>query len=539
MPRLHPMRPSRSTCRQMLISAAAAILVVLLPIADSALAQGGFRGGRGDNEPMRRGGGMGGMRGLGGFGQALQPEFLARDIPLMVDALSLDEGQALILEALFADYSADFQAGSGVVNESMREIGPRLFRSFMTPQVRERFGTAMEEVEGDIRRAAEAGETIEPDAMRQRMEQRMLEIADEIRAERQASGEEAETQRIMGEMVTGLDTWRQQRQEMRTRLIDGIKAQLNDQQLEMWPIFERRFDRMKSLPNGQLSGESTDLILVIDRLGLPQDVLDQIDRVLEDYEIAIDTALKARNDYLAQSEPRLLRSVQDLDMRTGMDIVRRQMQQRVALRDVNEQYRVAIADALPSGQREIFAEAAASASFDRIFRPTRADRVFEMVRGFDDISEETLRQIDMIEETFRMELAQFNERLITLTKRHEPEAQIAEAERFAAMIAGGGQQGGRRGDDPVREAYNERQELVDRHIQLLAGVLTPEQFQSIPVEPQRRRMGGGFDNLPPELQERILAAVDRNGNGVIDPEEQAEAFRMMREMWRERGAQRD
>jgi len=520
-----------------LTGALAAVVSFAGPLAASAEAQDGPRWGRGggDREPMRRGGG--GMRGMGGmgFGQILEPEFLRRDVPLMVDALDLDEGQAAILEVLFSDYSDGFQEGQAVVTEAMRDIGPRIFRSFMTPQVRERVGEAMAESERMVRRAAERGQELDPDQIRAMMEERMFELADEIRAERQASGEEAEMQRVMGEMVAKLDSWRQQRTELRARLVDGIKGQLNDEQTKQWPIFERRFDRLKSLPQGQISGESTDLIAVIDRLGLPVEVLDAIDEKLENYEQRIDLALKSRNDYLSQSEPRLLRAMQSLDMRAGMEIIRRQMQYRVALRDVNEEFRASIAYALPTEFRDQFALAAGRASFDRIYRPTRADSVFAAVRELEGVTDDMHEQIDMIEQAYQLEIAQFNDRLVTLTKQHEPDQQLRQAERFAGMLAGGFTPRGVQNDDPVRDAFNDRGAIVERHIARLAGVLTPEQFESLPQAPQRRRMGGGFDNLPPEMQERILRAVDANNNGVIDPEEQAEAFRLMREMWRERG----
>jgi len=510
-----------------------AIVAVMGPISVAAEAQDGPRWGRGDGEPMRRGGGMGGMRGMGGFGAMLEPEFLQRDIPLMVEGLGLDDAQSMILEALFNDYSDGFQQGVGVVNDAMREIGPRLFRSFMTPQVRERVESVVAETERRVRRAAERGEELTPEQVQAMTEQRMFEVADELRAERQASGEEAETRRVMGEMVAKLDAWRDQRTAMRSRLVDGIKAQLSEQQLATWPVFERRFDRLKSLPRGQISGESTDLIAVIDRLGFPAEVLDKIDPLLEQYEVRLDVALKSRNDYLAQTEGRLLRSIQELDMRTGMDIIRRQMQQRVQLRDVNEEFRAAIAYALPEEFRAEFVDAAGRASFDRIFRPTRADRIFESVRAMEGISDDALDQVDMIELAYRMEIAQFNERLVTLTKRHEPEEQLAQAERFAGMLAGGFQPRGARGEDPVRAAFNERAQMIDRHIERLSGVLSPEQLESLPQEPQRRRIGGGIDNLPPEVQERVREAMDRAEG--MDPAEREAMIRQMRERWRDRG----
>jgi hypothetical protein len=355
-------------------------------------------------------------------------------------------------------------------------------------------------------------------------------VIEEVRKARQASGEEQQTKQVMGQMIEKLEAWRAQRAKLREQLVSGVKAQLRDDQATRWPTFERKLDREKTLTRGRLSGESTDLLKVVDRLELDDVTLAGAKEILGNYELRLAEALKARNDYFAQSEPRLMRAVQELDVKTGLDIARKQVQYRIRLRDVNEEYRPLIAAALPAEVAAKFNEEALRDSFERVFRPTRADEVLEYVRSL-DLPSEIVQQIDAIEQAYRQELKTMNEKLVSITKKEEPQEQIREAERFAGFISGNFQPrrgGGNDAGDPVRDGFRDRRDMAEKYIERLATVLTPEQAANMPKR-ERRAFGGGFDNLPPEMRDRIMQRVDTNGNGQIDPEEQDAAQRLFRE----------
>lgn len=485
----------------------------------------------GDRPAMRRGGFF---RGAGGFGEAMQPEFAARDMPLFVEGLTLDEGQMPIVEALLTDYVAAFELGLEPVSATMQEVGPQIMRSFMSPETREKFRGAFEGVQEEIRKQVEnGGAEPDPDTMRAMVEERMATVMEEVRKQRQASGEEKESQRLMGEMIEKLEGWRAQRAKLREQLISGVKAQLSEAQTSKWPTFERKLDREKTLPRGRLSGESTDLLRIVDRLELDDATLAAAKEALDNYELRLADALKARNDYAAQSEPRLMRAIQELDVKAGLDIVRKQTQYRVRLRDVNEESRTLIAAGLPAEASAKFTEEALRDAFERIFRPTRADDVLEYIRSL-ELSPEVVHQIDAIEQAYRQELKATNDKLVALTKKEEPQEQMREAERFAGFMSGNFQprRGGEAnpdGGDPMRDGFRDRREMAEKYIERLAAVLTPDQAASMPKQRERRAMGGGMDNLPPEMRDRIMQRVDTNGNGQIDPDEQEAAQRMFRE----------
>lgn len=423
------------------------------------------------------------------------------------------------------------------VTASMQEMGPALFRSFMSPESRDRMRRAFESAQEEIVKQGEQGAPLSPEQAQAVVEEQMAKAVEELRAAREASGEDAEARRIMGEMIATFDSWRTARGALRQAFIDNLRAQLTSAQQAAWPAFERELERVKGLPLGRLSGESTDLLRLIDRLELADEERAAIASVLEGYEARLVEALRSRAEFFAQSEPRLFRAMQEMDVKAGLDIVRKQVQYRVRVRDVNEEFRLTIASGLPEDMRAEFTARALEESFDRIFRPTRVDEVLEFVRGL-ELSPEIVAQVDALEIAYLQEFNAANEKLIALMKKEEPLEQVRQAERFAGFISGdmGGGRGGFRGfggdaDDPVRVAFRERREMGDEFIERLAAVLTPEQAEQLP-QPERRSLGGGFDNLPPELRTRILERVDTNRNGRIDAEEQEAAAQFFRERFR-------
>ncbi|HMN96786.1 MAG TPA: hypothetical protein PKC43_07065 [Phycisphaerales bacterium] len=525
---------------------AATSLVLSLSCAATVLGQGAPPGGQrgpegrggwgppdGDRPAMRRGGGM--FRGMAGFTDVMQPEFISRDLALFRDALALDQVQSTVVDLLIRDYEEAFRTGIEPVTESLQELGPALMRTFMSPQIREQMRAAMERTQAEIREQIErSGVELAPEEVRAIFEERMPAAMEQIRVARIESGEDAEGRRIMGQMITALDAWRAERERLRQAFIESLRVQLSDEQMADWPGFERLLLREKSLGRGRLSGESTDILAILDTIDLDDETFAAIEPTLDAFELRLHEALRARNDYLAQSEPRLLRAVQELDVRQGLDIVRRQIQFRTRVRDVNDEGRVAIAAALPAELSDWFNRAVLADAFERVYRPTRVDSALDYVRSL-DLSPELSAHVDALELAYRAELRGADERVTAVIKRQEPIDELRQAERFAGFLTGDFRPS--QAEDPVRDAMRLRRELVDLHADRILAVLSPEQRDAMPGGGgggARRGDGRGdvmavLDELPREVRQRILDRVDANRNGRIDPEEQAEAERMMRE----------
>ena len=95
--------------------------------------------------------------------------------------------------------------------------------------------------------------------------------------------------------------------------VEGLKSQLNDDQLAAWPAFNRFLVREKSLPKSRLSGEGTNLFLIIDEYGLDDASFDRLEPLFDEYELALHNSLVNRDRFLETSAPKLYKALQGGD----------------------------------------------------------------------------------------------------------------------------------------------------------------------------------------------------------------------------------
>ena len=526
---------------------------------------GGRQGGEGQGG--RRGGGQGGPgggmrtgRGFGGGGggmadirEQLEPDFIRRDVPVFVQQLQLDPTQGLVLETLMGDYEESYEAASTQVQTEIRDLGRQVFSSMVSPAMRERMMTVGQEVQEDLRRLSEErGAPLSEEERRTFFRERMQQIQQQMTAEAQAGGN-AEMKRLMGDMFTRFEDWRVQKDTMRKDFVDGLKATLTDDQLALWPAFERFLTREKTLPRSRISGEGTNLILVLDNLELPPEAFEKVEPLLDSYEVRLDEALRARNDYLFQSTGKLFKALEQGDANDANRIIERQVEYRTAVRDVNDEYRTAFVSALGElPEAKALENAILAEAYERVYRPTNTRRAFDAALGMEGVDPGVHESIVALDQSYAVEISGLNRQLYETLRKDEPARTTRDAQRFVGMVTAamngdfsamgmGGMGGmfgrGDEGPDPVREGFDKRETVEESYMERLKALLTPEQFEALP-KPQRGGRGGGpgggvtamLDRLPADQKEAILKAADKNGNGQIDDDERGDAFRAMREI---------
>ncbi|MCH8343468.1 MAG: hypothetical protein IH983_05735 [Planctomycetes bacterium] len=362
---------------------------------------------------------------------AFRQAITTRDIQLAVADLQLDENQRFILETLFADYQADFRTG----------------------------------VEGFRQRITDLRSEIDP-----------------------TNPDPAQAMRIV---FGSMDQWQVESQQLADRLVEDLKGLLSEEQQEFWPPFERRVFRLKFLNKGRLSGESLDLFSAVRRLNLDETLMQTIQPLLDEYGRTLHEALRAREDYLNAAESDRIKAIQNRKPAMSVVVAAREVQLRTAVRDVNEQYSVIIAGALPEETGQRLVASIRERMYPRIYRLTPAQRVFKAVKKLDGLSEEIFEAIESLEELFLSELGSFNERLVGLIKEQQPSELKSKLEQVAARGAQSKPTG-----DAVREEFRKRRAMSDRYVNQLRDLLTPEQFASLPgsarwVEPARRSRAKG------------------------------------------------
>ncbi|MFZ9913923.1 MAG: hypothetical protein ACO3IB_01105, partial [Phycisphaerales bacterium] len=451
---------------------------------------GGFMGGQGGRGGMGNMGGMG--RGMQDIREALEADFMRRDLPIFVRQLSLTEDQSGVLETLYVDYEAQYQPEVESVQMAMSQIGQTMMRSFMSPERQQRMQGMWDGMRKEMEALEAQNGPMDDDTRRQFFRERMQKATEQFANEAQNSGLDAEIKSGIGEMLTKMEAWQTRKSQLRDGFSEGLKAVLDDDQLSQWPAFERFLVREKTLPKGRISGENVNLFLVIDDLRMPPEEFAKVEPHFNDYETRLDGALRARNAYLEESMPRLFKSIQQSDVDGAARIFKRQAELRSAVRDVNDEYRTTMVNALGGGETEwgrALDGAVLKAGWSRIYDDTSTARMFEAALQIDGLEADKVQAIAEMFAQYGTEIRPVNERLKGLARTEEPTRIAEEGERFATAIASGvsgfargmgGAMGGGEREDPMRKAYDERSAIGDRYEERLKALLTPEQIESLP-----------------------------------------------------------
>lgn len=557
-------------------------VVVAIPQDAPAGQQGGQGGGRGDRQAAppqgegdrgqrgggggrggMGGGGMGRMGGMGGlmrqFTSRMEPDFMKRDVPIIQEQLKLDDGQVTVVETFITDYTDAFEPLAEETRTVMQDSMRSIMQSFMGGGMQERMRDLFEGVQKDMEALQQenGGAEIDPEVRRKLFQERMDKLQQDVTAERAANGQDAEQRRIMKEIVDASNSFLTKKVELRKELVDGVKGVLRADQLANWEGFERFLRRERAMGNGILSAESTNLIFVLDDADLTQAGIDATKPILDNYELQLDGALKARDEFLESSEPRLLKSMLDANTQESTRIVDQQISMRKAVRDVNERFRTEITQALPAEDGAKFNLAALKAGYQRTYNTTATQKMLEEAGKIEGLSAETIAAITDLASQYERELMAVNDRIVSATKKQEVDRTKEDMERGLSMMNGTGSWsnmmgrgrfgGGDQGQpDPVRDAFDDRAKLAESYQSRLKALLTPEQFEALPKGNERGGrggmgggpggMGGNFGSgkiseMPEQFQERAKE-FDANKDGTLDEAERTKMFEDFRNRFR-------
>ncbi len=374
----------------------------------------------------------------GGFQDAFRPGFTARDVQLAVTMLDLDDSQKLILETLYEDYQEDFRTGIDGFRQNMMNM------------------------RGDI-----------------------------------PTGGAPDPGQILRVVFGAMNEWRYESKDLVDTFTENLKAILNDEQTEAWLTFDRRLYRLRYLTNGRLAAEDLDLLLMVKQMNFPPRQLEALNPLLQEYEARLDNALRQREAYFNSSQDDLLLAIQNegASADIGIRVAQRQVELRKAVRDINEEYANAVAEALPEELGAEFLTTVREKTYVRIFRKTQLQRLFDAAERIDTLEPEILESVQALHRVYLNELNAFNERLIEATRRYEPENLKNKAALAASQTAGRRPQSL---PDPLVDEFAKRRELDVRYIEQLKALLTPEQFATLP---------GSGRYLSPEERQRIAATT--------------------------------
>lgn len=385
-----------------------------------------------------------------GFESDFQPDFLARDVTTFIQTLGLDELQRPILEMLLDDYRMSFEAGMADMREQMKNL--------------------------------------------------------------QGVSKDASPEEVLKRVMAPIDDWAKKKAQLRDEFTENVKAQLSDQQKELWPKLERALRREKKLAPGEIQGESVDLLLVIRELQLTPQVLDSMSETLNDYESKLDAALEAREAKMASSKPKIQDAMQSQDMAAGLAVTEAIMALRVALRDVQDasrdQIREALAKNAGDSQAAEFEKIALERAYPKVYRADPILPLFEKALATTGITSEQKGRLDSLRATYENEVPGVNKELADAYRREEPKEPRRRNEAVAARIAG--EQKNRKLPEPeaLANARKAREDFYDRYRKAIMEILNPDQQAEMPVYAK--------DNVAEnyEIEKRAQREAIRNAQNV-------------------------
>lgn len=341
-----------------------------------------------------------------GFAEAFQPDFLARDMDLIVEVLELEDWQRTIVESLLADYQNDFRVGVDGVKDKLKSKGDQI----------------------------------------------------------KASGDG----NAMGVIMGPISEWSQEKRVLRQRFLDNLRGQLSESQAARWDALERAMLREKELPRGELSGESVNLIALARDVEISPDIAERTKPLMEEYSVALDGALKARASQVAQSTPLIQDALVRQDWNGGLLQVEAIVARRVALRDLQDEYVQKFAAALgPAGAD--FRERAQRAGYPEAYRPSPMIQWFAAARALPGVSPEQAAGIDSIEAKYVVDYADIENRWAAAIRTEEPKRQVADIRARAAAATGQGEKPNADPYKPLRDERDRLAEAARTAVADLLG----------------------------------------------------------------------
>ncbi|MHC4272657.1 MAG: hypothetical protein ACYSUR_03200, partial [Planctomycetota bacterium] len=328
--------------------------------------------------------------------------------------------------------------------------------------------------------------------MAERIRQRLEQIEAEggpPPEELAGAGSAEERRQYFDELRESTAKFRKAKEALKQDFLNEVRSQLSAEQLELWPGFERALTRIRTLPEGRLDGERTNLLQIVDSLGLDQEQQEAVAEALDAYELQLHEALVARNAFIREAQSKIDKAIEAGRFAGAISTVDQASRLRVAVRGVNEQATDAIAGRLGPDTAETFRAEVLRQSYPRVYRPTRGQQAFGGARGLEGLADEVRSAADELEKAYTTEIEAANERLRQAIHRHQPREARRMIERIRSMLEEGEPMAIDDDEDPVREAMRRRSQLDERYMKQLYALLTPEQVGVLPKLPSQIKRG--------------------------------------------------
>lgn len=215
--------------------------------------------------------------------------------------------------------------------------------------------------------------------------------------------------------------WSEQREALDDAFLDDLKLILSEEQLGRWSTVERELRRMDLMGLGAMAGESTDLTLLVEGEGI--EMTDAVVAVLERYAAAMDSALRARQEFFEDHTRIEYKAQLGTDPQRAERLYKRARGVRQSVRAVNLRFieecaRAAGPDDGPRLRARFTERVAVTAR--RV--DSLAELALEGAAGLNDLTGEQERALDALRSSFEEQRDAWLERYAGVLMEVEDEA---------------------------------------------------------------------------------------------------------------------
>lgn len=264
-------------------------------------------------------------------------------------------------------------------------------------------------------------------------------------------------------------------------LFADLKALLTPEQESKWPKVERARRRETTLRVGIGSGETVDLINVVEGLKLSPEVMKPLTEPLDDYEIDLDRALVSKQATMNQTpsfEPGKPISPDEWKERMA-----KAREEGLKVRDINQRHARLIEAQLPEDKRAEFQKAVRQATYPQVYRPSVVTKKLDAALGLSDLEPQQREALQTLRTNYQRDSGPINDRWASAIEDADRSGKNSGG---AMAIAGGGMMSISFGDDneksPTADARKARRELDDRTKEKMGSILTKDQQAKLPKE---------------------------------------------------------
>ncbi|MFZ2874099.1 MAG: hypothetical protein WAZ94_06415 [Phycisphaerales bacterium] len=256
-------------------------------------------------------------------------------------------------------------------------------------------------------------------------------------------------------------------------LFSDLKSLLTSEQEAGWTRVERMRRRETGLRGG-LSGESLDIADVVHTMKLPAEPAQLVAPMVEDYELAMDSHLRAKE--AAQSEAPAFEPGKPMDVEVMQKQMESSRQMGAKIVQLNATTAEKIKAALPEDLQQTFADEVRRRSFPSVYRESRVAKDLDAALAMSDLDESQRERLKEIKAAYSRELGPVNNRWADAIRESEQSGQEG-----GMALGGGGFISMRMGEEPegLREARKARREMDEKARERLKSVLKPEQQEKL------------------------------------------------------------